>query len=99
MLRPPSHSSFPRTSFCFNDNVIEWSVNHVDVNRTPISTHQSFESFDSDLNDEWDAGGPLPQQLGATKYKFYRPDQKFPTGVETILMRCYSPSCDGPGCY
>ena len=77
MLRPPSHSSFPRTSFCFNDNVIEWSVNHVDVNRTPISTHQSFESFDSDLNDEWDAGGPLPQQLGATKYKFYWPDQKF----------------------
>src|ERR1700678_2732483 len=56
MLRPPSHSSFPRTSFCFNDNVIEWSVNHVDVNWTPISTHQSFESFDSDLDDEWDAG-------------------------------------------
>lgn len=24
---------------------------------------------------------------------------ELPTGVETILTKCYSPSCDGPGCY
>ena len=24
---------------------------------------------------------------------------ELPTGVETILTKCYSASCDGPGCY
>jgi hypothetical protein len=24
---------------------------------------------------------------------------ELPTGVETILTKCYAPSCEGPGCY